>query len=167
MDALSHLSLHAVEAGDAAAVQVARELFREYADGLGIDLTFQDFERELGELPAGYLPPSGRLILARLAGRPVGCVAVRALQPGMSELKRLFVRPEARGRGLGRALAEAALAEARRLGYERVRLDTLPDMQAAARLYRSLGFREIEPYRSNPVPGVRFLELCLRGPELG
>ena len=147
-------------------LEIARELFREYAEGLGIDLSFQGFQEEVRDLPGAYAPPQGALLLAQGetgAGTPgaLGCVAVRRLDALTAEMKRLYLRPAARGRGLGRALAEAALAEARRLGYRRVRLDTLPGMEAAQAIYRELGFREIAAYRVNPVPGARFLEIEL------
>jgi ribosomal protein S18 acetylase RimI-like enzyme len=142
-------------AGD---VDAARRLFAEYAASLDVDLAFQGFDEELAALPAGYEPPTGALLLAHLEGEPVGCAAVRALESDACELKRLYVRPAARGQALGRALTEAALERARALGYRRVRLDTLPTMATAFALYAELGFREIEPYRFNPVPGTRYLE---------
>ena len=134
--------------------EVARELILEYAAELGIDLSFQDLERELAELPDYY----EAIVVAYDAQ---GCVALRRIDERTCEMKRLYVRPASRGTGLGRRLAEQAIDEARRHGYERMRLDTLPQMRAAMGLYESLGFREIEPYRFNPVPGVRFLELEL------
>jgi ribosomal protein S18 acetylase RimI-like enzyme len=143
-------------------IETARKLFREYADALGIDLGFQDWERELRELPGAYAPPRGALFLAERDGASVGCVALRPLDPPICEMKRLYVRPEGRGSGLGRRLAEHVIEEGRRLGYARMRLDTLPSMSAAIGLYRELGFREIAPYRFNPVPGALYLELDLR-----
>ena len=140
-----------------------RPLFLEYAGSLSFDLDFQDFEGELAGLPGDYAPPGGALLLARVSGTPAGCVALRRIEAGTAELKRLYVRPGHRGLGLGRLLAEAAVEHARELGYQRLRLDTAPEMAAAHELYRSLGFREIAAYRENPVAGARFLELDLAG----
>jgi GNAT superfamily N-acetyltransferase len=140
---------------------VARPLFAEYADSLGFDLGFQGFEQELAGLPGDYAPPRGALLLARVRGDPAGCVALRPLDEATAELKRLYVRPPHRGLGLGRLLTEAAIARARELGYRALRLDTTPEMAAAHELYRTLGFHEIAPYRHNPVPGTRYLELEL------
>ena len=142
---------------DADDVELVRTLFREYAGSLGVDLSFQGFEAELAALPGGY----DAVLVATVGGAPAGCVGVRPLEDGVCEMKRLYLRPAARGTGLGRGLAEAAIARARALGYVLMRLDTLPSMAAAQTLYRSLGFVEIEPYRHNPVAGTAFLELRL------
>jgi ribosomal protein S18 acetylase RimI-like enzyme len=147
-----------LEASDADEV---RALLREYQAELGVDLCFQDFDRELAELPGAYSPPEGSLLVASVDGETAGCVALRRLGDGVCEMKRLYVRPAFRGRKVGRALAEGVVAAARKRGYERMRLDTLPQMGEATALYRSLGFTEIEPYYANPVPGARFLELRL------
>ncbi|MDQ3136724.1 MAG: GNAT family N-acetyltransferase [Gemmatimonadota bacterium] len=146
-------------------LEEARALFAEYAGTLELDLSFQGFDAELASLPGAYAPPAGRLLVARHGDAAVGCVAVRALEPGVCELKRLYVQPVARGLGVGRHLTEAAVAEARAAGYRVMRLDTLATMASARRLYAGLGFRAIPAYRHNPLPGVEFLELDLRVPE--
>lgn len=142
-------------------VEIVRRLFVEYATALGIDLGFQGFPEELATLPGAYAAPRGTLLLAWVDGAPAGCVGLRPLDADTCELKRLFVRPAYRGRGLARQLSTAALAEARSRGYMRIRLDTLPTMVEAQALYRALGFREIGPYRASPVDGTVFMELAL------
>lgn len=146
-------------------LETIRVLFREYQRSLDIDLCFQGFEAELAGLPGDYAPPRGRLWLAergdREGGEALGCIAMRAFDGERAEMKRLYVRPAARGLGLGRRLAEALIDEARRLGYRAVCLDTLPSMATAQALYEELGFVDIEPYRLNPVPGARYMALEL------
>jgi ribosomal protein S18 acetylase RimI-like enzyme len=155
------MSVPITQADGEADVALARELFREYAAQLGVDLCFQGFEQELAGLPGAYAPPSGRLMLARAGGAPAGCVALRALGPDVCEMKRLYVRPAFRGLGLGRDLVAAILSEARQAGYARMRLDTLPSMAAAQAMYRRFGFEPIAPYCDNPVPGTVYMECRL------
>ncbi len=150
-----------VDAENGERLRQVHSLFEEYAASLDTDLCFQGFADELATLPGAYARPSGRLLLALRQSDPAGCVALRALDPGISEIKRLFVRPAFRGTGLGRRLVERIIAEARGVGYERMRLDTLPSMRAARSLYAELGFTPIPPYRPNPVHGAEYLELDL------
>ena len=154
--------LHIEEATTPALVGDARSLFREYQASLDVDLCFQGFEAELASLPGAYSRPKGRLYVARERDALSGCVALRPLDADVvCEMKRLYVRPQARGLGLGRRLATLAIEEARKIGYSRMRLDTLPSMKTAIALYRELGFVEIAPYRPNPVEGAIFMELRL------
>jgi ribosomal protein S18 acetylase RimI-like enzyme len=156
------LEIRQVTEGDEAGVLIVRKLFREYADFLGIDLCFQGFEQELAELPGAYAPPDGRLLLAIAEGSPVGCVALRKLEDDICEMKRLYLQPGLRGQGIGRRLTDAIIQDARGIGYEKMRLDSLASLQEATALYRSLGFVEIPPYRFNPLSGAVFMELVLQ-----
>jgi ribosomal protein S18 acetylase RimI-like enzyme len=141
--------------------QTIRELFREYANGLGIDLDFQGFDAELAGLPGKYAPPMGRLLLAWKDEQAVGCIAMRPFNDDTAEMKRLYVRSESRGEQLGRRLVEHICSEARIAGYSKIWLDTLPTMASAQRLYESLGFVAIKPYTYNPVVGTKYFGLDL------
>jgi GNAT superfamily N-acetyltransferase len=154
--------LSLVQAESVAQLEQARALFEEMVAWLGIDLSFQNFARELAELPGKYAPPEGRLLLAMEGERVAGCVALRKLDAETCEMKRLYVRPAWRGQRVGRKLAEAIVEEARAAGYRRMLLDTLPArMAGAVRMYRAMGFRTVAPYYHNPVEGVLFMELIL------
>ena len=143
-------------------IEQARGLFLEYAGSLGFSLCFQGFDQELENLPGAYVPPNGRLLLAILEGQAAGCVALRPLENGICEMKRLYVRPSYRGKAIGQRLVDRIIAEARLIGYERMRLDTITSsMQDAIALYRRRGFQEIPPYRENPIAGALYLELVL------
>ena len=139
-------------------IELARELFLEYEKTLGISLCFQNFAEEVASLPGVYAPPDGRLLLARHGGRLAGCVALRKIADGVAEMKRLYVRLAFRGMHIGRALATAALEEARAIGYHTVRLDTLATMREAQALYLSMGFTDIPAYNEHPIEGTRFME---------
>lgn len=139
-----------------------RELFLEYASSLGFSLCFQSFDKELADLPGDYAPPDGRLLLASIGGELAGCVALHKLESEVCEMKRLYLRPKFRGHGLGRTLVERILSEARSIGYRRMRLDTVePVMRDAVAMYRRFGFRDIAPYRANPIEGAMYMELEL------
>ena len=141
--------------------EIARTLFCAYAAGLSVDLAFQHFAGEVRDLPGRYAPPAGVLLLAFVAEEPAGCGAMRDLGNQICEMKRLYVLPEFRGTGLGLTLAHELIAAANKIGYRAMRLDTLPEMRSAHKLYQSLGFREIAPYCLNPIEGTRFMELQL------
>jgi putative acetyltransferase len=164
-----------VPADTPARIEAARELFKEYATSLSFNLCFQGFEEELAHLPGDYAPWSGMLLLALLDEQPAGCIALRRFEKktneddeifaelDLCEMKRLFVRPEFRGLGLGRDLVDAVLKCAAAIGYRHMRLDTVPnEMATALEMYRKIGFVEIAPYRDNPVPGAKYLELDIR-----
>lgn len=149
------------QATSPADLSAARELFEEYAAWLGVDLCFQGFAEELAALPGNYAPPRGRLLLARRGDAVAGCVALRPLDDGPGEVKRLFVRPAFRGTGLGNRLAAEIVAAARQIGYPRLMLDTLDWMRAARAVYAAQGFREVSAYYDNPLPGVVYMQLDL------
>ena len=156
------VGLRMTQASSPAQIAQVRELFLEYANSLGFSLCFQSFDQELAGLPGDYSPPDGCLLIAEYEGEVAGCVALHKLEPGVCEMKRLYLRPAFRGKGLGRKLAETILNEARKIGYGRLRLDTVgPVMKDAVALYRALGFREIAPYRPNPMEGTLYMELVL------
>ena len=158
--AKTELSLSQAEAP--ADIDLAHTLFEEYAAGLGISLCFQNFDQELANLPGDYAPPSGRLLIARVGGEVAGCIALRRQDESVCEMKRLYLRPNFRRKGLGGKMVETILTEAKQIGYSRMRLDTLPGrMDKAISLYRSIGFKEIAPYYDNPVADVLYMELVL------
>ncbi len=157
------ITLRTLTDKDSEALEQVRQFFRNYAGWLGVDLSFQNFDQEMASLPGAYATPQGRLFLAEVDGRPVGCVGVRVLpnSAGVCEMKRLYVTPEARGHGVGSALALAAIKAAKEIGYRKLMLDTLPSMRMAVKLYRELGFTEAAAYYQTPVEGTMFLALDL------
>jgi putative acetyltransferase len=151
-----------VPAESAAQLDAIRELLLEYWQNRKLELFVFNFEQELAGLPGAYAPPDGRLFLAQWENKSAGCVALRKLESGICEMKRLYLSPKFRGKGFGKILAEFIINEARKIGYQKMRLDTIQaNMQEAIVLYRQLGFNEIAPYRVNPLPGVIFMELVL------
>jgi len=151
------------QAESPAQIAQARDLFLEYAQSLGFSLCFQNFDQELADLPGDYAPPEGRLLLAEYQGQLAGCIALHRLEPQICEMKRLYVRPQFRGKGLGRLLAERVITDARSIAYHRMRLDTVePVMKDAVAMYRKLGFKEIAPYCANPIAGALYMELDLQ-----
>lgn len=150
-----------IEVTEPEEIQVVRELFDEYALSIGIDLTFQNFEQELIHIADIYMPPEGALLLAKQGGTPAGCVGLRKIDNRRSEMKRLYVRPQFRGKGVGKALCRRIILKGRQLGYREMLLDTLLTMVDAQALYRSHGFRETVPYYHNPLPGAQYMLLKL------
>ena len=150
------------EASDRKDVEDSQELMLEYFHSLGVNLSFQDIDREMGSFPGEYSPPSGALLIARVGDIPAGCVALRPLEDGSCEMKRLFVRPEFRKLSIGKRLAEAIIRKAKELGYPAMKLDTISELKPALSLYRKLGFLEIPQYRYNPLEGAIFMELKFR-----
>lgn len=156
------MSIDIVKARSKRDINIIRELFQEYADSLGFSLDFQHFDKELNSLPGDYAPPEGCLLLAYAGNQVVGCVGLRKISKGICEMKRMYVRKKYRGKGIGRKLANKINKEARRIGYERMRLDTISTMVEAIHLYKSMGFKEIESYYYNPIEGTKYMELKLR-----
>ena len=154
------MSIELVEVTDEKEISEVRYIFIEYRKNLGLDLSFQDFQDELDDLPGEYSPPDGSIILAKDEDKTIGSVALRKIEE-TCEMKRLYVKPEYRGRGIGRRLAEKIIEEARNKGYKKMRLDTLKSLEEANELYRSLGFEECEPYRYNPLDDALYMELDL------
>jgi ribosomal protein S18 acetylase RimI-like enzyme len=154
-------NIYIIHAENRKDVEIAKNLFIEYAHSLNFDLCFQDFDKELSEMPGNYAQPEGRLLLALVNGLPAGCCALRKLEEGICEMKRLYVKPEFRNLKIGKLLAEKIIEEAKTIGYKKMRLDTVPSMERAISLYTLLGFKETIPYRYNPQPGVKYMELQL------
>lgn len=145
----------------------AKDLFLEYAKSLNFGLCFQNFEEEISDLPAQYSEPTGCIILCCEEGKPSGCVGLRKFSEGLCEMKRLYLRKQSRGKGIGRILAEEIIEKAREFGYKKMQLDTIGTMKEAITLYKSMGFKEISPYRFNPLENVIYMELEIQNnPEL-
>ena len=162
MPSLPQPDITIAQAQSLAEIAQIRDLFLEYAQSLNFNLCFQSFDKELAELPGDYSLPRGRLLLVKVAGELAGCVALHPLDGATCEMKRLYVRPAFRGRRAGLALIQNLIAAAREIGYRRMRLDTVaPVMQDAVAMYRRFGFREIAPYRTNPIAGALYMELDL------
>jgi len=156
------LTFETVLSNNVQSVNDARQLFKEYAKSLNFSLCFQGFDKELDELPGEYSPPSGRLFLVFSDDKLAGCVALRKIDGNVCEMKRLYLRPEFRGNGVGKKMTAEIIRAAQTIGYTEMRLDTVPIMKEAISIYRSMGFKEIEPYRDNPIPSAIFMELSLR-----
>jgi len=148
-------------------IQIVRELFGEYAVAIDVDLTFQNFEQELIHIAEMYMPPKGALLLAKHEGAPAGCVGLRRINTRRCEMKRLYVRPTFRGKGIGNALCRKIISKGRQLGYREMLLDTLSSMMGAQKLYRTHGFKETVPYYHNPLPEAQYFRLILDKPEDG
>ena len=155
------IKVYIAEALESGHIRAAAQLFREYQSFLGVDLCFQGFEEELANLPGKYAEPEGAILLAKYKGDFIGCVAVRPINKIVCEMKRLYVKPEFQGLKAGRLLAEKIINKAKVLGYQKMQLDTLERLQAALKLYQSLGFKRIRPYYDNPLDEVVYLELDL------
>jgi len=150
-----------IEANTDESIAQTKSLFLEYAESLDFSLCFQNFDNELANIPSQYSPPNGHLFLALSENEPIGCVGVRSFEKDICEMKRLYVKPEYRGKGAGKELAVSAIKSGKELGYEYMRLDTLSSMETANQLYKSLGFIEIKSYRDNPIDGAIYMELNL------
>ncbi|MFX0018530.1 MAG: GNAT family N-acetyltransferase [Promethearchaeota archaeon] len=157
----NHKIFKVLEAGSNEQLKNVRRIFKDYSNYLNIDLEFQDFEEELNNLPGEYKPPLGCILLAFYNNTLIGCVALRKFEEKICEMKRLYVKPQFRSRGFGKNLAKAIINKAIKIGYKSMRLDTLPFMKEAISLYKSLGFKEMKPYRYNPFKGAKFFELEL------
>lgn len=156
-----------IEVTETEDIQTVRQLFNEYAEAIGIDLTFQNFEEELLHIADIYMPPEGALLLAMHEGLPAGCVGLRRIDAHRCEMKRLYVRPTSRGKGLGNTLCRKIISKGCQLGYREMLLDTLSTMVGAQKLYRAHGFKETEPYYHNPLPAAQYFLLTLETSENG